>query len=235
LTFTPNNRTVKTPALQNAEKGKAMDFHKRFSQFIAQLESDIYPEPPTPAALLPHVSAAIARTLSFHPNSQDAEVLDIGCGTGFALKTFADYGLKGTGIALGEDIRLCQEQGLNAIEMNMSNLDFPDQKFDIVWARHSLEHSPFPFFTLMEINRITKMYGLIYIEVPGAETQAKHEENPNHYSVLGKTMLRSLIERAGFQILHHNTIDGTTHAGAQDCYWSFIASKVKAAYKSDSP
>jgi SAM-dependent methyltransferase len=161
-----------------------MDFPQRISRFLNQLERDIYPEPPTPEGLLPHVRESIARLVRLYP-----------------------------------------------LEMNLSDLDFADQSFDIVWSRHSLEHSPFPLFTLMEINRITKLYGLVYIEVPAAESAATHELNPNHYSVLGKSMLLSLFERAGFQVLKSRDIEGTTHLGAPDTYWTFILSKVQNAYR----
>jgi SAM-dependent methyltransferase len=208
-----------------------MDFSQRMSRFLDQLERDIYPEPPTPSGLLPHVRESIARLVRLYPQREGAKVLDIGCGTGFALKTFAEFGLDPTGIALGKDVQDCLAQGLHAVEMNLSHLDFADQSFDIVWSRHSLEHSPFPLFTLMEINRITKLYGLVYIEVPAAESAATHELNPNHYSVLGKSMLLSLFERAGFQVLKSRDIEGTTHLGAPDTYWTFILSKVQTAYR----
>ena len=38
------------------------------------------------------------------------------------------------------------------------------------------------------------------MEVPAPDTSCQHQQNRNHYSVLGKTMLAGLIDRAGFRI-----------------------------------
>ena len=35
-------------------------------------------------------------------------------------------------------------------------LEYPDNSFDLVFSRHSLEHSPFPVLTLMEWYRVAR-------------------------------------------------------------------------------
>jgi hypothetical protein len=52
----------------------------------------------------------------------------------------------------------------------------------------------------MEYNRILKQHGKIYIEVPQPDCDRKHENNLNHYSILGQTQLAALIIRTGFNI-----------------------------------
>jgi hypothetical protein len=48
---------------------------------------------------------------------------------------------------------------------------------DIYW------NSVAPLFTLAEYRRATKPDGLVYVEHPAPDISARHENNPNHYSV----------------------------------------------------
>jgi len=156
-----------------------------------------------------------------------ARILDMGCGQGLALEHFAADGFKATGIALGEDVSICQEKGFDAVEMDFSFLDFDDQTFDLIWCRHALEHSFMPLFVLSEIHRVTKPGGVVYIEVPSPGTNAQHERNPNHYSVLGLRMWLQLIQRAGFVDLSHFEI-GFPLAIGPDSYMGFICRRAPA-------
>lgn len=97
--------------------------------------------------------------------------------------------------------------------MDQSFLDFPDGTFDVVWCRHCLEHSIFPYFTLSGFHRILRPGGWLYVEVPVPDTSCAHQTNRNHYSVLGKSMLGSLIERSGFRIVDVLDITFSVPAG----------------------
>ena len=115
----------------------------------------------------------------------------------------------------------------DAVEMDFSFLDFDDQTFDLIWCRHALEHSFMPLFVLSEIHRVTKPGGVVYIEVPSPGTNAQHERNPNHYSVLGLRMWLQLIQRAGFVDLSHFEI-GFPLAIGPDSYMGFICRRAPA-------
>jgi len=128
------------------------------------------------------------------------------------------------GITLGPDAEICRGKGLNVLEMDLSFLDFADGAFDMVWCRHALEHSVFPFFTLSEMHRVLKPGGLLYVEVPAPDTACGHQRNPNHYSVLGKSMWLELIRRVGFGPTTGLDIGFTTGMGP-DTYWAFIQQK----------
>jgi ubiquinone/menaquinone biosynthesis C-methylase UbiE len=77
---------------------------------------------------------------------------------------------------------------------------FYDESVDFLFLRHALEHSPYPIFSLMEYNRVLKQFGKIYIEVPQPGCERRHEQNLNHYSILGQDQLAALIVRTGFNI-----------------------------------
>jgi ubiquinone/menaquinone biosynthesis C-methylase UbiE len=106
--------------------------------------------------------------------------------------------------------------------MDQSFLDFEDDSFDLVWARHVIEHSFMPLYTLTEFKRVLRPGAILYMEVPAPDTLL-HEQNPNHYSVLGKVMWTSLLERVGFTIA--GTVDFflDTPSGRTDSYWGYFA------------
>jgi hypothetical protein len=47
---------------------------------------------------------------------------------------------------------------------------------------------------------VLKPNGLLYIEVPSPDSDRTHETNKNHFSILGKTMWLSLLQRTGFTV-----------------------------------
>lgn len=205
-------------------KLKPIDIEK-IENFLDRIAAQTYPEPPTPIhsqitkQMWERVKAEANVTTSF-------EILDVGCGQGVALEIFQSEGITATGITLNlEDVRVCQERGFNVKAMDQSFLDFPDRSFDLVWCRHCLEHSIFHLFTLSEFYRVLKDQGFLYVEVPAPNTSCHHENNPNHYSVLDKSMWSPLITRSGFAIKNLYDINLPTMAGP-DTYWAFTATKI---------
>lgn len=197
---------------------------RRLTDFIAQIEHETYPEAPS------ELHSTITENVLHHFFSKyqlpaQAIVLDVGCGQGVAMEMFLQRGFKPIGITLnGEDVAACNRKGLEVYHMDQSFLDFPDDSIDFIWNRHCIEHSIFPYFTLYEMKRVLKPGGMMYIEVPAADTCAEHQTNPNHYSVMGKSMWHELIKRTGFELLEQFDLDFTVMAGP-DKYHSFIMKK----------
>ena len=201
----------------------AADRYRRLDAFLQKLRADIYPEPPSP------VHSGITRQMfaelcKLYPLPSGAKALDVGCGQGVALEIFREAGLDTVGITLGRDAEVCRQKGLEVLEMDFAFLDFPDACFDLVWCRHAIEHSIFPFFTLSELHRVLKPAGVLYVEVPAPDTACRHQTNPNHYSVLGKSMWLELIRRAGFPGSGVVDLNFQTGAGP-DTYWAFAQQK----------
>jgi ubiquinone/menaquinone biosynthesis C-methylase UbiE len=199
------------------------DHHRRLEAFLEKLRGDIYPEAPTQGHDI-ITREMFKRLMEARPLAQGAEVLDVGCGQGVGLEVFRAAGLKGLGVTLGTDAEVCRAKGLDVVEMDLSFLDFDDGRFDMVWCRHALEHSIFPFFTLSEMHRVLKPGGILYVEVPAPDTSCAHQTNPNHYSVLGKSMWIELIRRTGFLDISATDINFPTGAGP-DTYWAFVQTK----------
>lgn len=197
--------------------------NSRLSDFLAARAAEIYPEPRTSGHddLTARMAALVAPRLA-----PGASVLDVGCGQGPALEWFTEHGFSPLGITLGDDdVAACLAAGFRCERMDQNALTFPDGAFDCVWARHVLEHSPIPFFTLTEFARVLQPQGILCAEMPAPDTSCAHQTNANHYSVLPFSCWQSLIERAGFQIVEAREINLNTGAGP-DVYFSFIAKKL---------
>jgi SAM-dependent methyltransferase len=197
----------------------------RLETFLDRISAETYPE--EPSGLHDDITARMLEMVWVKcAIPAGAKVLDVGCGQGVALKHFVARGCDATGVALNPtDVEACRRQGFHVLEMDQSFLDFPDAQFDLVWCRHCLEHSIFPFFTLSELHRVLKPGGWLYVEVQAPDTSCQHQNNRNHYSVLGKSMLASLITRTGFKILDVMDIDFKVQLGP-DVYWAYIQQKA---------
>lgn len=147
---------------------------RRLKDFIGSVQHQAYPEPPNAVHL--HVtSLAINHLCQMFQVPKGALVLDIGCGQGLALKLFEELGYRPVGITLNqEDVQVCRQHGFTVAVMDQSFLDFPDTCFDLLWARHVVEHSLFPYFTLAEFRRVIKEGGILYLEVPATGLQKLH-------------------------------------------------------------
>lgn len=196
----------------------------KLTDFLNKIAEDVYPEPPSALhAEITHKALVQLHDLGgLRPGMQ---VLDVGCGQGPALSYFREQGTDCLGVTLGDaDIAACRAQGFRVEKMDQSFLTLADESQDVVWARHVIEHSIFPLFTLQEFNRVLRVAGMLYLEVPAPETSCHHECNPNHYSVLGKAAWRSLLERSGFRIVADVDYTFEVPAGP-DLYWGFYCLK----------
>jgi SAM-dependent methyltransferase len=136
---------------------------------------------------------------------KDAKILDLGCGVGYFLDCMKERNYTNvTGIGLNnDDLELCKNKGHTVIRGDMNFLANPDESIDLLFSRHSLEHSPFPYITLLEYNRVLKPNAKLYIEVPQPDCELQHETNKNHYSIFGLNMWLNLLARTGFDATWH--------------------------------
>lgn len=143
----------------------------RLVSFMEKIEGETYPE--TPMYIHTTITSQVLETLTVQFGiNPDARILDVGCGQGPALDYLRNKGYTSTiGLTLNdEDVRICMEKGHDVRKMDQSFLEFEDASFDLVWARHVIEHSIFPYFTLTEFCRVLAPGGTLYLEVPAPET-----------------------------------------------------------------
>ncbi len=177
--------------------------YKHFDRYLNSLSGDIYEQPPDAG----HAEWAktVAAKLATIPTDIHT-VLDIGCGIGFMESFFQDVlGMSWTGITLGEDFVKAKKAGVRNIhKCDMTFLPFDDKSYDLIFARHVLEHSPFPLLSLMEWRRVCND-GFLLLVMPSPEFWGWRGKN--HYSVMEKDQLEWLLNRAGWEIIHQNTMN----------------------------
>ena len=165
---------------------------------------------------------------------KDANIIDLGSGPGYFLDEMKSRGYTNlTGIGLSDaDLSICSNNGHRVRKSDMNFLDDRDESIDLLFCRHSLEHSPFPYITLLEYNRVLKNNGKLYIEVPEPDCDVAHEENRNHYSIMGRKMWLSLLQRTGFDVQwaeYGFPVDFTDDRGSvNEKYYVFVCTKKRS-------
>ena len=181
-----------------------MDKWKELDKFYTQLLSEVYHEPDSFLT-----TDVVDRMLPGFLKLCDKEyrILDLGCGSGYALEKMRELGYENVeGLTLDDtDKSVVEEKGFKVHQVDFNFTGWTDE-WDAVWMRHVLEHSPFPFFTIYQLNKMLKMNGLLYIEMPQPNTDRNLEHWPNHYSIMGSSMYKSLFERAGFVVAETSEI-----------------------------
>jgi SAM-dependent methyltransferase len=94
-------------------------------------------------------------------------LLDVGAGPGFNGQHFQYLGYtvtahSGNAMELAE----CARRGMKTIQSEMHNIPVQDASYDAAFACHVLEHSIIPYVLLLEIKRILKPGGLLYVNLP---------------------------------------------------------------------
>jgi len=117
-----------------------------------------------------------ANFLNLLQSKNKHSLLEIGAGTGRDSKFFQDVGMDVTCIDMSpEMIKLCQQKGLSAHVMDMTNLDFPPYSFDAVYSLNSLLHIPkseFPI-VLENVKKVLAPTGLFYLGVYGNDEESE--------------------------------------------------------------
>lgn len=203
---------------------------ERLAAFMDRIASETYPEPLTEGHtdLTRQAMDLVLKEIPEHHVYDGLQALDVGCGQGPALRLFKEKGIKAYGIALNDaDVAACQAAGFSrTLKMDQNDLQFPGAAFNLVWARHVVEHSVAPLWTLTEFYRVLRPGGWLYVEVPGPDTACCHEQNQNHYSVLGARAWMWLMVKAGFgREIKNWEWQLQTQAGG-DVYFGFLARKV---------
>lgn len=172
--------------------------YDNFTKHLNRLYGDIYAQP-LDEGHTEFAEAAIRWALS---KICPTDVLDIGCGQGFCQSIFEEKGIAWKGVTTGEDCRVCYEQGIPVFNNMATFLPFEDNGINTVFARHILEHSPFPILTLMEWKRVAQKH--LILVYPAWEYWGKNGRN--HYYVLDKERLWYNLTRAGWWPIHQRDL-----------------------------
>ena len=135
------------------------------------------------------------------------KVLDIGCADGWMIKLLQNAGKDAWGITYAKgEYEACQAHGLPSVCGDMHDMPFPDNDFDAVIARQTLEHSIAPYLALKEIGRVLKPGGCLIAHVPHIPEGV--DDNPCHLCNLMPKQWKELLEKAGYEITREGLEEG---------------------------
>lgn len=198
--------------------------YSRLDAFLDGLRGDLYPDEDRDSQHVEITRATIAGLVESGHVFPDMRVLDVGSGAGLARKIFKEHYCSVASV----DIQAPDNDEVYPADQSFMPLQ--EDAFDLVWARHVLEHSAMPYFTLTEYHRVLRPGGFCYVEVPAPDTGADHESNKNHYSVMGARMWAHLMLRAGFELVTTTRIDFNLKQSdgrlIPDTYFAFLLRKA---------
>lgn len=170
---------------------------RRFDEYLSRLARDVYPQPQDEK----HTLWAEESIAEFMALAREVEsVIDLGCGEGFCQPFFEKYGVRYLGVCLGKDYKVSLSENRNVQNLDFSFLPFTNNSYDMLYARHALEHSPMPLLTLMEWHRVSKRYLALVLPSPVFWGIGGR----NHYSVLNDLQWKVLFDAAGFSVTYES-------------------------------
>ena len=145
--------------------------------------------------------------IPFVPNGK---ALDIGCGNGKFMRTMNSIGWRFEGVEFNPvAVEICRKAGLKVFHGDLKSAGFKDNSFDLISARHIIEHIPDPKNFIGEIARILKNGGRIVIRTPNSQALGRRwfgakwfaNEVPRHLILYNLHNLNMLAERHGLRLI----------------------------------
>jgi len=147
-------------------------------------------------------------------------LLDLGCGTGFMQPIIENTGASYTGISWNDkEITKGKKYDYNIYMMDFSFLSYPDNSFEILFSRHSLEHSLFPILTLMEWHRVSNKWLALVMPNPNHFGFV----GKNHYNVANASQVHWWLRRAGWKT--------ESFKKTKEEYWFICEKKPRISYE----
>lgn len=136
-------------------------------------------------------------------------ILDVGCGPGPDLETFAGRGYDATGLDLTPSFLGVAREHVTEAALargDMRRLPFEAGSFDGVWASASLLHVPRADATaaLREFRRVLDGDGVAFVSVKRGETPGS-DPNGRHFEYYRERELRALLDDAALEPVNVRT------------------------------
>lgn len=137
-------------------------------------------------------------------------LLDLGCCTGFFLDEARKMGWEVYGVELSEwAAQYARERFyLDIYNTTLKKAEFKDNHFDVIIMQDTIEHLVDPKEILIEIRRILKPKGILYINTPDIESLASlflkarwWGINQFHLYYFSKRTLNKMLKSVGFEAI----------------------------------
>ena len=113
------------------------------------------------------------KLFTFIKNLNLKKVLEIGCYDGYILKQLQKKNYKVIGCEPSKGALIGKEFNIDIINDFFSKSTFPNEKFDLIIMRHTLEHVPNLRKTMNDIIHVMHQKSILSIEVPNIEFYIK--------------------------------------------------------------
>ena len=153
--------------------------------------------------------------IRFMPNGKG---LDIGCGNGKFIRDMNSLGWQFEGVEFNPiAVDICRTAGLKVFHGDLHTAAFKANSFDLVSARHVIEHILDPTNFMRESARILKKGGRLVIKTPnsialGRQYFGMHwfeNDVPRHLILFSPANLKMLAERFGLKQIAVKTFTGS--------------------------
>lgn len=146
-------------------------------------------------------------------HKRSGRLLDIGCATGFFLDEARRRGWEAHGVELSKwAVEYAKDRlNLDVTRGTVEETAFPDESFDVIVMLDVLEHLVDPKYTLLEIRRILKKDGILYISTPDVSSVLSRilrgrwwGINKFHLFYFSKKTLKKMLDACGFRITRYS-------------------------------
>ena len=143
-----------------------------------------------------------------HLRTTDFSMLDIGCGTGWISRIWADAGARVTGLEPSHPrAEIARQRGLRILSCYAEELD-TRETFDLIVIRHVIEHLGSPADILRNLVPRLAPNGMLLIVVPNIDCIGRKLFNtywtwvlPLHCTFFNPRSLRSLLNSCGYDVV----------------------------------
>lgn len=181
-------------------KRSCLDYYNKTHQDYLADYSDELLKKPYDMDFLEQFSMTLAKS---------SKIIDIGCcSSAQQARFFRDKGFRVTSIDLSKkciDTARKNFSGIEFLQMDMSEMDFENESFDVINAFYSIIHIPDEKINELfnDFNRILVKNGKIAITVHTGDFYGYYYENeiPVFYRTYTRADLEKLLDNSGFRII----------------------------------
>ena len=141
---------------------------------------------------------------------KNGKLLDVGCSFGLFLSVASENNWDTYGVEISKFSSGYAKTnlGLNVVNSDLFKAEYCNEFFDIVTLWDTIEHLPNPSETLLEINRILKVDGIICVDTPNIESLLARILKRKWFQIIrchvyyfSKNTLEKILEKSGFEVI----------------------------------